>query len=231
MNTRAENKRRAAHEAVKQVRSGMILGLGTGSTVFWALERLADRLATGGLKDIKGVPSSRNTADKAIQMGIPLTKLDTHPELDLTIDGADEVDPDLNLIKGGGGALLREKVLAQASRRNVIIVDGSKLSPQLGVRQFLPVEVTAFASRSIEVYLISQGAKVYKRQTKAGELFLTDQDNLVLDIDVGPIVDPFGLAKKLEGKAGIVAHGLFLNLAHEVIVGSENQLRHLHRSD
>ena len=230
MNPSAEKKRRAAHEAVEQVESGMILGLGTGSTVFWALERLAERLASGGLKDIQGVPSSRNTADKAIQMGIPLTSLDSHPELDLAIDGADEVDPDLNLIKGGGGALLREKVLAQASRRNVIIVDESKLSPHLGIRYFLPIEVTAFACRSIEVYLISQGAKVYKRQTPAGDLFLTDQDNLILDIDVGPIEDPFGLATMLESKAGIAAHGLFLNLADEVIVGSENQLRHLHRS-
>ena len=230
MNPRAEKKRRAAHEAVKQVKSGMILGLGTGSTVFWALERLTERLASGELKDIKGVPSSRSTADKAIQMGIPLTALSIHPELDLTIDGADEVDPDLNLIKGGGGALLREKVLAQASRRNVIIIDESKLSPQLGIRQSLPVEVTAFACRSIEVYLISQGAKVRKRQTKTGELFLTDQDNLILDIDVGPIVDPLDLASKLEGRAGIVAHGLFLSLADEVIVGKENQVKHLHRS-
>ena len=230
MNPSAEKKRRAAHEAVQQVRSGMVVGLGTGSTVFWALKRLAERLVSGGLKDVKGVPSSRSTAEKAIQMGIPLTELDVHPELDLTIDGADEVDPDLNLIKGGGGALLREKILAQASRRNVIIVDESKLSPQLGKGHFLPVEVTAFACRSIEVYLISQGAKVYKRQNKVGELFLTDQDNLILDIDVGPIVDPFGLAKKLESRAGIVAHGLFLNLADEIIVGNENQPRHLHRS-
>jgi ribose 5-phosphate isomerase A len=229
MSPSEKQKRRAAHEAVEQVESGMILGLGSGSTVFFALERLAECLESGGLNDVRGVPSSRNTAEIAIQMGIPLTELDTHPELDLTIDGADEVDPGLNLIKGGGGALLREKVLAQASQRNVIVIDESKLSPQLGIRHPLPIEVTAFACRSIEVYLEFQGVKVNKRQTQTGKLFLTDQSNLILDIDVGPIEDPFGLATTLESRAGIVAHGLFLNLADEVIVGNERRVRHLHR--
>jgi ribose 5-phosphate isomerase A len=230
MNTREEQRRRAAQEAVKQVQTGMIIGLGTGSTVLWALERLAECLESGVIKEVYGVPSSSDTAEKSVRLGIPLTELDSHPELDLTIDGADEIDPCLNLIKGGGGALLREKVLAQASRRNVIVVDESKLSPYLGCRHTLPIEVTAFAVRSIEGYLLSLGAKVHKRRSRTGNLFLTDQKNLILDIDVGPILDPASLAAKLEGRAGIVAHGLFLNLADEVIVGKDNRVQHLRQS-
>lgn len=226
MNPRKEQKRRAAWAAVEQVQSGMVIGLGTGSTVAWALKRLAECLALGEIKKISGVPSSRDTAERAVRLGIPLTDLDTHSVLDLTIDGADEVDPDLNLIKGGGGALLREKVLAQASRRNIIIVDASKLSPLLGSQCKLPVEVTMFACKSIERYLVSLGAKVHIRQTNAGLPFRTDQNNLILDADFGPLPDPHALAFKLADRAGIVAHGLFLNLADEVIAGEENSVRH-----
>ena len=123
----------------------MIFGLGTGSTSALALKRLAERLALGEINTVYGVPSYRTTAEEASRLGIPLTDLDTHTVLDLTIDGVDEVDPALNLIKGSGGALLREKVLAQASRRNTIVVDASKLSPHLGSRHPLPLEVTSFA--------------------------------------------------------------------------------------
>jgi len=230
MNPREDQKRRAAWEAVEQVQSGMVIGLGTGTTVAWALKRLAERLASGEIKEISGVPSSRNTAEKAVRLGIPLTDLDSHPVLDLTIDGADEVDPDLNLIKGGGGALLREKVLAQASRRNVIVVDASKLSPYLGSQRKLPVEVTTFAIKSIERYLVFLGAKVHIRQSYAGSPVRTDQNNLILDADFGPLPDPHGLAFKLADRAGIVAHGLFLNLADEVIVGEADTVRHDRRS-
>ena len=229
MNPREEQKRRAAWEAVDQVRSGMIIGLGTGSTAALALQRLAERIGTGEIGEVSGVPSSRDTSVMAAGLGIPLTDLNSHPDLDLTIDGADEVDPNLNLIKGGGGALLREKVLAQASRRNVIIVDGSKLSPHLGSRQALPVEVTAFAGKSIERYLVSLGAKVHVRTSSTGVPFRTDQGNLILDADFGPIMDPGVLAAKLADRAGIVAQGLFLNLADEVIVGEDDGVRHLRR--
>ena len=127
-----ESKKKAAYRAVEYVSSGMILGLGTGSTAKFAVERIAERFHNGQLKNIFGIPSSIQTQQFARQLAIPLTTLDKNPVIDLTIDGADEVDPELNLIKGGGGALLREKIIAQVSRRNVIVIDQSKLSPKLG---------------------------------------------------------------------------------------------------
>lgn len=230
MNPQLKHKRRAAWAAVEQVRSSMIVGLGTGSTATLALKRLAERLAFGEIHTVLGVPSSRATAEEASRLGIPLTDLATHPVLDLTIDGADEVDPALNLIKGGGGALLREKVLAQASLRNIIVVDASKLSPHLGSRLPLALEVTSFACKSIERFLVTLGAKVHTRQSTNDSPFLTDQGNLILDADFGLIMDPVGLAAQLDQRAGIVAHGLFLGLADEVIVGEEARVQHLYRS-
>ena len=227
MNIREELKRRAADAAMEQVRSGMVLGLGSGTTVAYALQHLAEMLRAGKLDGICGVPSSIQTGKRAKELGIPLTSLDRHPILDLTIDGADEVDPGLNLIKGGGGALLREKVLAQAGRRTVFIVDRSKLSPRLGSHWPLPVEVIQFAVKSIENYLISIGASVELRQTAGGDLFRTDQNNVILDANFGPIENARELAAKLADRAGIVAHGLFLNMADEVIVAEEHAIRHL----
>jgi len=230
MNIREELKRRAADAAVEQVQSGMVLGLGSGTTVSHALQSLAEMLRAGKLDGICGVPSSIQTEKRAKELGIPLTSLDRHPVLDLTIDGADEVDPDLNLIKGGGGALLREKVLAQASRRTVIIVDQGKLSPCLGSHWPLPVEVIHFAVKSIKNYLTSIGASVESRQTSQGKLFRTDQNNVILDANFGPIENAQELSVKLAERAGIVAHGLFLDLADEVIVAEEHAVKHLRRS-
>ena len=230
MNIREEPKRRAADAAMEQVQSGMVLGLGSGTTVAYALQRLAKMLRAGKIVDICGVPSSIQTEIQAQQLGIPLTGLDRHPILDLTFDGADEVDPDLNLIKGGGGALLREKVLAQASRRTVFIVDQSKLSPRLGSHWPLPVEVIHFAVKSIENYLTSIEASVELRQTAKGTLFRTDQNNVIIDANFGPIENAQELATKLADRAGIVAHGLFLDMADEVIVAEEHAVRHLKRS-
>ena len=230
MDIREELKRRAADAAVEQVQSGMVLGLGSGTTVSHALQSLAEMLRAGKLDGICGVPSSIQTEKRAKELGIPLTSLDRHPVLDLTIDGADEVDPDLNLIKGGGGALLREKVLAQASRRTVIIVDQGKLSPRLGSHWPLPVEVIHFAVKSIKNYLTSIGASVESRQTSQGKLFRTDQNNVILDANFGPIENAQELSVKLAERAGIVAHGLFLDLADEVIVAEEHAVKHLRRS-
>jgi ribose 5-phosphate isomerase A len=227
MNIREELKRRAADAAVEQIRDGMVLGLGSGSTVAHALQRLAELLQTGKIDNVCGVPSSIQTEKQARQLGIPLTSLDRHPILDLTIDGADEVDPELNLIKGGGGALLREKILAQASRRTVFIVDQSKLSPRLGSHWPLPVEVIDFAFKSIENYLTSIGASVELRRTAKGNPFRTDQNNVILDANFGPIENLRMLATKLADRAGIVAHGLFLNMADEVIVAEEHTVRRL----
>lgn len=229
MNIQEELKRRAADAAVEQVRSGMVLGLGSGTTVAYALQRLGELLRDKKIDNVVGVPSSIQTEMQARHLGIPLTSLDRHPKLDLTIDGADEVDPDLNLIKGGGGALLREKVLAQASRRNILIVDQSKLSPCLGTHWALPVEVILFAVKSIETYLTSIGASVELRQTPAGDIFRTDQNNVILDANFGAIENAKALAALLAERAGIVAHGLFLDLADEVIVAAEEGVRHLRR--
>jgi ribose 5-phosphate isomerase A len=222
-------KRAAAHRAVAYVQSGMTIGLGSGSTFRFVLERIGELLHSGRLKGVAGVPSSLQTHKIAGQLGIPLTDFDHHPTLDLTIDGADEVDPDLNLIKGGGGALLREKILAQSSRYNIIVVDYHKMSPQLGTRWVLPVEVLPFALKPTQNFLAEIGAAVCLRKTAAGERLRTDQNNLILDANFGPIKDLEALAVRLAGRAGIIAHGLFLGLADEVIVAEKEGIKHLKR--
>jgi ribose 5-phosphate isomerase A len=224
-----ELKKQAACRAVEFVTSGMIIGLGTGTTAEFAVERIGELLKKGQLKDITGVPSSRQTEKLAQRLAIPLTSFDKHTELDLNIDGADEVDPDLNLIKGGGGALLREKIIAQASRRNVIIVDRSKLSSQLGINSSLPIEVIPLARAPEQRYIQSLGGSVRLRSADDGTPFRTDQNNWILDADFGPIADLEGLAAKLAARAGIMEHGLFLNLAHDVLVAGESGMRHLQR--
>lgn len=229
MQKQDELKQKAARRAVQLVESGMVVGLGTGSTTAFAVIRIGEQLRSGDLKDIVAVPTSVRTAKLARDLNIPLTTLDDRPEIDVSIDGADEVDPDLNLIKGGGGALLREKVVAQASRYNIIIVDKSKLSLCLGARWALPVEVIPFAAKSEENFLKSLGATVTLRSADNGRPFKTDQNNHILDADFGEISDPNALAVKLNERAGIVEHGLFLGLASEVIVASEDDIRHLKR--
>jgi len=225
-----ELKRKAGERAVDFVTSGMVLGLGHGSTTIFALRRIAALLETGELQDILGIPTSSQVERDARELGIPLTTLNEHSGIDLTIDGADEVDSDLNLIKGGGGALLREKIVAQASRREIIVVDETKLSPSLGVQWPLPVEVTPFGWRSQEAFLKSLGARVSLRLAKAGTPFETDQGNLILDCDFVTLSNPTSLASRLNRRAGIVEHGLFLGLASDVIVGTEEGTRHLRRS-
>lgn len=222
-------KRRAAERAVELVESGMIVGLGSGSTASHALRRTAELIQAGKLQDIRGVPTSQRIEQEARALGIPLIDLDDVEIIDLTIDGADEVDPDLNLIKGGGGALLREKIVAQISRREIIVIDDSKLSHKLGTRWHLPVEVVPFGWRTQVRYLESLGAKVTLRQVE-GAPFKTDQGNLILDCNFGPIDDPTDLARRIKARAGIVEHGLFLHMATEVIVASISGIRRITRS-
>ncbi|RKH10235.1 ribose-5-phosphate isomerase RpiA [Corallococcus sp. CA053C] len=219
-------KRAAAERAVDFIQSGMVVGLGTGSTAAFAVRKLAARLADGTLRDVVGVPTSRATEALATSLGVPLTTLDVHPVVDLTIDGADEVAPDLSLIKGGGGALLREKIVAQASRREIIIVDAPKLSPRLGTKWPVPVEVLPFGWRSQSLFLESLGARVTVRLALDGAPFHTDQGNVVLDCDFGPINDPAGLAAKLDSRAGVMAHGLFLNLTTDLVVAGPDGITH-----
>jgi ribose 5-phosphate isomerase A len=222
-------KQEAAHHAVGFIKSGMVVGLGTGSTAAFAVMRIAERLKSRDLKNIVGIPTSIRIEKLARELEIPLCGLDAQPAIDVTIDGADEVDEDLNLIKGGGGALLREKVVAQASRRNIIVVDESKLSLRLGTRWALPVEVIPFATKAEENFLKSLGASVTLRLDAQGQPYKTDQHNYILDANFGQMADPNRLAAKLNERAGIVEHGLFLGLAGDVIVAAQDEIRHLKR--
>ena len=222
-------KREAAEAAVELVRPGMVLGLGHGSTARYALLKIAELLRAGKLWDIQGVPCSKKVEEEARALGIPLTTLEEQPELDLTIDGADEIDPDLNVIKGGGGAMLREKIVAQATKVEVIVADIGKLSEKLGTKVPVPVEVLPFGWKTHVPFLEGLGAKVSLRRNSDGAPFLTDQGNYVLDCYFGPIRDPKALAKELSSRAGILGHGLFLGLVDQAFVAGPEGVRRLRR--
>jgi ribose 5-phosphate isomerase A len=221
-------KRQAAAVAVQWVRPGMRLGLGTGSTARHFLELLAERVR-GGL-DIVGVPTSEATRAEAVRLGVPLTTLDETPELDLTVDGADEIAPDLSLIKGGGGALLREKIVAAASARMVVIADESKWVPVLG-RFPLPVEVAPFGlaatMRAIAAAAQSAGSpgEVVLRSGQHGHAFVTDGGHWIVDARLGRIADPRRLADRLAAIPGVLEHGLFMNMTQAAIVAGRNGVR------
>jgi ribose 5-phosphate isomerase A len=219
-------KRMAAERAVEFVKSGMIVGLGHGSTAMFAIRAIAERVTRGDLKNIYGICCSREMEKEARELGIPLITLDEHPAIDLTIDGADEVDSNLNCIKGGGGALLREKMVAQASRREIIVVDESKMSPQIGTNWPLPIEVVPFGWQSHIPFLKKMGAEAGIRINEQGMIVITDQDNYILDAKFGPIYEPDELALSLSQRAGIVEHGLFLGLATDVIVAGKGGVTH-----
>ncbi len=221
-------KRQAAERAVEQyVRSGMVVGLGHGSTALWALRHIAALLDAGELKDIVGIPCSRRVEQEAAALGIPLGDLAAHPIVDVTIDGADELDEACNLIKGGGGALLREKIVAQASRQEIIIADHTKLSPVLGTNWAVPLEVIPFGWETHLPFLRSLGGGGHLRAGPEGAPFHTDSGNLILDWHFGPIPDPAALAAQLKSRAGIVEHGLFVGLVTEAIVAGPEGVRHL----
>jgi ribose 5-phosphate isomerase A len=215
-------KQEAAARAAEYVQSGMVVGLGGGSTAAFAVACIAERLKDGRLRDVVGIPCSSIVGAQARELGIPLTTLEDRDGIDLTIDGADEVDPDLNLIKGGGGALLHEKIVAQASRREIIIVDASKPSPRLGTKWALPIEVITFGWGSQRRFLEDLGAKVRVRQTAAGEPFRTDSGNMILDCAFGPIGDAYALARILDARTGIVEHGLFLGVTTDLLIAGDH---------
>jgi ribose 5-phosphate isomerase A len=226
---RTRYKQQAAEGAIGFIRSGMVVGLGTGSTAIFATRRLARLILDGQMKDIVGFATSKAVWEEARQLGIPMMADEMPQPIDLTIDGADEVDLDLNLIKGGGGALLREKIVAQASRRVIIVADDSKLSPRLGTHHAVPVEVLSFGWRSQVRYLSSLGSQVHVRQNADGSQFVTDSGNMILDCSFGPIANPVELAVSLSTRAGIVEHGLFLKLATDLIIAGKDGIRHLTR--
>ena len=221
-----EQKQAAGELAASWVESGMVVGLGTGSTAAHAIRGIGARIADGQLHGVLGIPTSKASEVEALAAGIELTTLGEHSVVDLTIDGADEVDPNLDLIKGAGGALWREKMVAQASVREVIVIDESKLTPQLGGRIALPVEVAIFGWRPESEYLDDMGAGVAVRRAGGGAEFVTDEGNWILDCAFPPIADTARLAGMLSRRAGIVEHGLFLDLATDLLVASPNGVEH-----
>jgi ribose 5-phosphate isomerase A len=217
-------KEAAGRAGAKLVRDGDVVGLGTGSTAYFAVVALGERVKAG-LK-IVGIPTSVQTADLARGVGIQLTTLDEHPEIDITIDGADELDPKLNLIKGGGGALTREKVIASASKKMVVVADSSKVVSVLG-KFPLPVEVIAFARAVVERKIAALGASPKLRTKADGSPYITDNGNQILDCSFGKIADPPALALSLSNIPGIVEHGLFIGLAKMALVGRGNVVQEL----
>ncbi len=222
MNADRQNdaKQRAALQAVDLVVSGMVLGLGSGSTAVLVVDELGRRLRDGRLSDIVGVPTSRATHERAVRAGVPVTDLDSRPVLDLSIDGADEVDPEGNLIKGLGAALLREKIVATASRHLAIVVDASKLVERLGTRAPLPVEVVPFGHRSHDALFAELGGRPLLRVTTSGAPLVTDEGHWIIDVRFdGGIAAPDEVARRLKLHPGIVETGLFLGMRPTVIVG------------
>lgn len=212
-------KRRAAERALDEfARSGMALGLGTGSTADAMLYALAERLRDGRLSGIVGVPTSERTEALGRLLGIPLATLEERPELDLAIDGADEVSPALHLIKGLGGALLREKIVAASARAFVVVADESKRVDRLGVRTPLPVEVVAFARPLCERRLLALGCAPQLRNAADGTPYRTDEGNVIIDCRFGGIDDPAGLAAALAAIPGVVGHGLFVGMATAAVL-------------
>jgi len=215
-------KRAAARMALERVRSGMRLGLGSGSTVAHFLAFLGERLQDGELRDVVGVPTSVETSERAHAAGIPLASLHELAPLDLTVDGADEVDPTLDLIKGLGGALLREKMVASASRRFLVIADARKRVQRLGTVAPLPVEVVTFAWQVQLPFLESLGAHPLLRSRPDGAPYTTDNGNYVIDCRFPDgIADPHGLEERLLRRPGLVETGLFLGLASEALIAGE----------
>ncbi len=227
MSDQEKLKAQAGEYAVKLIRNNMIVGLGTGSTVKYFMQGLAEKIQNSKLKNIKGIPSSRQTEKIARELNIPLTSFDEYQTIDITIDGADEVDPDFNLIKGGGGALLREKIMAQASKRFVIIIDESKYTSKLGSIFVVPVEVLPYALPLEMKFLKETGAKIKIRKLSNGAYFKTDQENYILDCNFSLIEDPQKLSEALNMRAGILEHGLFLSVSTDVIIATDHEVRHL----
>src|SRR5262249_52976460 len=209
---------------------GMVGGLGTGSTAVWAVRRIGARLADGTLHDVVGVPTARQTAEEARRGGVPPLDDDVPWEIDLTIDGADEVDPALNLGNGGRGRLLREKLVAQARAREVIVVDGSKPSPLLGTKHVLPIETFSFGLATTMAWLATNGARCVLRGG-AADPYRTDQGNVIVDADFGPIPDPAALSARLADHAGIAEHGLFISLTDTLVVAGADGITIQQRSD
>ncbi len=216
---RSKQKKNAGYRAAEYVEDGMVVGLGTGSTAKYAIEKIGKRKKEENL-DIVGIPTSIRTEERAKKAGIEIVELDQADKIDLTIDGADEVDPKMNLIKGGGGALLREKIIAHNSRNYIVIVDPSKMVEVLGDSFDLPVEILALWQEGITDQIEGLGCKAELRK-HGDSIYKTDNGNNILDCDFGKIKDPEKLSQKLDSIPGVIENGLFLNMADKIIIGNE----------
>ncbi|MDH5532245.1 MAG: ribose 5-phosphate isomerase A [Candidatus Bathyarchaeota archaeon] len=226
---RVDAKKRAALEAVKHVREGFVVGLGSGTTAAYAVQEIGERVRQGDLR-VLGVPTSHQALMLAVSCGIPLTTLDEHPLLDLAIDGADQIDRELNLIKGMGGALTREKIVASAAKQFVIVADETKLVEKLGVNHSIPLEVLPFALPIVMVKVRELGGKPVLREGK-GKVgpVVTDNGNFVVDVDFGPVDFLSELDVKLKLVPGVLETGLFVGIADVVYVGGKTGVQRLVR--
>jgi ribose 5-phosphate isomerase A len=226
---RGEAKRRVALEAVKHVQEGFIVGLGSGSTAAYVIQEMGEKIRREGLR-ILGVPTSNQAMMLAVHHAVPLTTLNEHPQLDLAIDGADQVDRELNLIKGMGGALTREKVVASAAKQFIIVADETKLVEKLGTNHPIPVEVLPFALPSVMVKMTRLGGKPVLREGK-GKVgpVVTDNGNFIVDVDFGPIMAPKELDLQLKSIPGVIETGLFVGIADVVYLGKPDGVLRLVR--
>ncbi len=215
-------KKQAGEKAVEYVKDGMVVGLGTGSTVEWTIHKLGELTQEGF--EIIGIPTSKRSEALAKKLGIKLSTLIEHPDIDVTIDGADEVDPNLNLIKGLGGALTREKIVASNSKKEIIVVDESKLVKLLGTKAPVPVEVLKFAWNTCKKSLEQLNSKPILR-SKNQDYYVTDNNNYILDCRFEGIAKPEELDLKLNNIPGVVENGLFLNLTDTVVVASQDGIK------
>jgi ribose 5-phosphate isomerase A len=226
---REEAKKRVALEAVKHVQDDFIVGLGSGSTAAYVIQQIGEKIRLEGLR-ILGVPTSHQAMMLAVHCGVPLTTLNEHPQLDLAIDGADQIDRDLNLIKGGGGALTRERIVASAARQFVIVADETKLVEKLGTNHTIPVEVLPFAVPTVMVKLRELKGKPVLREGggKVGPL-VTDNGNFVVDVDFGPVDDVKELHLQLKLIPGVIETGLFVGMADVIYLGKPDGVEKLVR--